>query len=46
MSEALGYRSWDGVPDACRQVRAKRRSRSSWRALASGGVVPGGVTAE
>ena len=26
LSEALGYRSWGGVPDACRQVRATRRS--------------------
>jgi Protein of unknown function (DUF1622) len=25
---ALGYRSWGGVPDACRQVRATRRSPS------------------
>ena len=28
MSQAAGYRSWGGVPDACRQVRATRRSRS------------------
>ena len=30
MSQAPRLRSWVGVPGACRQVRAKRRSRSPW----------------